>query len=70
MTILSRDGKQLPTYGNVGVLYNYNNHLRTLRSKKHSILNNNLFIQNPTLFKGTSTKNQIVKNGAITDFRS
>ena len=70
MTILSRDGKQLPTYGNVGVLYNYNNHLRTLRSKKHNILNNNLFIQNPTLFKGTSTKNQIVKNGAITDFRS
>jgi len=72
MTVLSKEGKQLPTFGNVSLLYKFDAHLRKLRAKSENskYLGNNLFISNPNLYKGASSKNQIVKDGNVVDFKA
>lgn len=72
MTVLSKEGKQLPTFGNVNIVYRYNGIISKLQNKasESNYFQNNLFVLNPSLIKGVSQKNQISNNGAINDYKS
>jgi hypothetical protein len=61
MTLTNKEGSQLPTFGNVGLMYRYQAFLQTLRdhATDNTAINNNLFIFNPNLFVNVSSKNQI-----------
>lgn len=73
MTVLSRDGKPLPTFGNTAMIYEYRQRLLFLKDieKNHLYLDdNNIFIRNPKLFQGVSSKNQIAVNGVLQEYKS
>lgn len=73
MTVLTKDGKALPTFSSTSMLYDYQNRLNFLRranSETTSFTENNLFVLNDQLFRGVSSKNQIAKDGQMADYRS
>jgi hypothetical protein len=69
MTVLSKDGKPLPTYGNVAMLFNYRNRLNFFQGRP-GLRTGNIFILNPNLLMGVSAKNQISIDGKVVDYRA
>lgn len=78
MTILNKEKKALPMYGPVNISTTFKQHVQKMRNKKKtddkgreiiSVFTNNVFYENEQLFKGTSAKNHIFKQGTISVFK-
>ena len=67
MTILNKEGKQLPTFGMKNISSSYEAYLH--ESRNQPVLQGNIFNKNPKLYQGSSVKNQIVKDGDVINFR-